>query len=70
MAIPHSLYEISMAISRDVMHVYIGWRAMNELVANLHEVIQDPIMQEKTNNQIYCMSLLWHGRKRCGVASL
>ena len=58
MAIPHSLHEKTMAIFEDVMHVYGGWRAMNELVAKLHEEMQDPSMQEKISGHMQSLSIL------------
>ena len=75
MAIPHSLHEISMDVSKDVMHVYKDQRAMNELVAKLCKAMQDQGMQEEICSHMQTLlheSTLAAGgrRKRYGATSL
>ena len=41
MAILHSLHEINIELSEDVMHVGENQRVMNELVAKLRKAMQD-----------------------------
>ena len=57
MAVPHSLHEINMEVSKDAKHVYEAWRAMNEIVAKIDEVMQDPSMQEEISSHM--QSLLY-----------
>ena len=52
MAQSHNLGESNMEVSEDVLHVYEGRRAINDLVAKLCEAMQNPSMQEEIGGHL------------------
>ena len=55
MANPSHQYDTHMELSQDVLHVYEGQHAMNELDARLWEAMGNPNMQEDLSSTMLAL---------------